>query len=235
MPLVNGRLAGKTVVITGAGQGIGKAAAAAFAAEGAKVAICGRDAKKLEATAKDSGAFARVCDATDPKQVDAFVAAAVKELGRIDILINNAGVLGPTGPLADVSPRDWDDTLRGNATGPFLMTRAVLKAARPGCVIGISSGQGRKGTAGWGPYAASKYALEGMTSVWADELKGKTRFYTLSPGPTATAMRAKAVPGEDPKTIKSAAVVATALVEIVLGNHESGTLLRLDPAGKILC
>ncbi len=232
---MSGRLHGKTVVITGAGQGIGKAAALAFAKEGARVAICGRDKSKIDATAAESGAFAKTCDATDPKQVEAFVAAVVKEFGGIDILINNAGVLGPTGPLVSVSPKDWEDTLRGNATGPFLMTRAVLKAARPTCVIGISSGQGRKGSAGWGAYAASKYALEGMTSVWADECKGKTRFFTLSPGPTATAMRAKAAPKEDPRTIKSAGVVAEALVQIVVGAHASGTLLRLDSDGNILC
>ena len=232
---MKGRLDGKAVVITGASQGIGKAAALAFSKEGARVAICGRSKLKLAETALEAKAFARVCDVTDDFQVEAFVAAVMKEFGRIDILINNAGMLGPTGPLVDVSPVDWEATMKANATGPFLVTREVLRAGKPSCVIGISSGQGRKGTAGWGAYAASKYALEGMTSVWADEMKGKTRFFTLSPGPTATAMRAKAAPEEDPKTIKTAGVVAEALIEIVLGKHESGTLLRLDAKGKLLC
>lgn len=231
---MNGRLDGQVVVVTGAGSGIGLAAAKAFAREGAKVAACGRDEKKLAAAGAD---FARACDVTDPASVDAFVAAVVKSLGRVDVLINNAGALGPTGPLVDCSPADWAATLAANATGPFLVTRAVLRAAKPSCVIAISSGQGRKGTAGWGPYAASKYALEGLTSVWADEYKDKgVRFFALSPGPTATAMRAAAAPQEDPRTIKQPAAVADALVEIVLDRKLlTGTPLRLDPAGKLLC
>ncbi len=231
---MSGRLDGQVVVVTGAGSGIGLAAAEAFAREGARVAVCGRDAKKLAAS---GAAFASACDVTDPEAVEAFVAAVVKSLGRIDVLINNAGALGPTGPLVDCSPEDWNATLAVNATGPFLMTRAVLRRAKPSCVIGISSGQGRKGTAGWGPYAASKYALEGSTAVWADEYRGKgVRFFTLSPGPTATAMRAAAAPQEDPKTIKQPAAVAEALVAIVLdGKLATGTPLRLDPKGALLC
>jgi NAD(P)-dependent dehydrogenase (short-subunit alcohol dehydrogenase family) len=233
---MSNRFTNKTVVVTGGASGIGLAAAKAFAAEGAGVAICGRDKAALDAAAKETGAFARVCDVTEPARVAQFVADVMGEFGRIDVLINNAGTLGPVGPLADVSPEDWEATLKANATGPFLATRAVLKAAEPSCVIGISSGQGRKGSAGWGPYAASKHALEGMISVWADEYKGKTRFFSLSPGPTATRMRALAAPKEDPKSIKTPKAVAAALVAIVLDKTlESGTPLRLDPKGKLEC
>lgn len=233
---MKGRLAGRTALVTGAGSGIGRAVALAFAREGARVAACGRDLKKLEPLASD-GVFVRACDVGDPKAVEAFVAAAVKELGRVDYLINNAGVLGPKGPLVQATPAQWAQTMRINADGPFLVTREVLRACAPLCVVGLSSGQGRKGTAGWGPYAASKYALEGMTSVWADEHKdSETRFFTFSPGPTATAMRAAAAPDEDPKTVKTPETVAERLIDVVLDRSlKTGTPLRLDPKGKLEC
>lgn len=234
---MSGRLAGRTAVVTGAGRGIGRAIAAAFAREGAKVAICARNAEQLRAAAKETGAFARVCDAAVEDQAAAFVADARRELGGIDILVNNAGVLGPMGPLAKVSPADWEATLKGNATPAFLITREVLAGGLPSCVLFLSSGQGRTGTAGWGPYAAGKHAVEALCSVWADEHKGTpARFISLSPGPTATVMRAAAAPNEDPRTIKSPDAVAEAAVKIVLdASYPSGARLRLDPGGAILC
>ncbi len=244
---MNGRFRDKTVLITGGGQGIGKAAAIAFAKEGAQIAICGRNATNLGAVAAELRALgakvvAESCDVTDESQVHEFVAAVLKEFHAIDILINNAGVLGPKGALVAVSASDWSATVAANATGPFLVTREVLRATmlkrESGVVINLSSGQGRRGTAGWGPYAASKFALEGMTQVWADETRDtKIRFYSLSPGPTATAMRAAAAPDEDPTTIKSPGVVAQAFVTVALDGYgqASGTALRLDAAGKILC
>jgi len=244
---MNGRLREKTVLITGGGQGIGKAAALAFAKEGASVAICGRKPAALETAAKELRALgakvvAENCDVTDEGQVADFIAAVVKEFGAIDVLINNAGVLGPQGPLVKAPSAEWRATLEANLTGPFLMTREVLRATmlkrERGIVINVSSGQGRHGTAGWGPYAASKFGLEGMTQVWADETRAtKIRFYTLSPGPTATAMRAAAAPEEDPKSIKSPALVAQSFVSLALDECAlpSGAILRLDPAGKMHC
>lgn len=244
---MNGRLREKTVLITGGGQGIGRAAALAFAKEGARVAICGRNAENLGAVAAELRALgakvvAESCDVTNESQVADFIAAVLKEFDMIDVLINNAGVLGPLGPLVKASEADWQATIAANLTGPFLVTREVLRASMlkrgRGVVINVSSGAGRRGTAGWGPYAASKFGLEGMTQVWADETREtKIRFYTLSPGPTATAMRAAAVPGDDPKTIKTPAVVAQAFVELALDDCAlaTGGVLRLDAAGKILC
>lgn len=244
---MNGRLREKTVLITGGGRGIGKAAAVAFAKEGARVAICGRDAAHLAAVTAELRALgtqvvSQSCDVTDESQVSVFIAAVLKEFGTIDVLVNNAGVLGPRGALAKVSAADWRSTIAVNMTGPFLMTREVFRASMlrrgRGLVINLSSGQGRRGTAGWGPYAASKFGLEGMTQAWADETRGtKIRFYSLSPGPTATAMRAAAAPDEDPKTVKSPAVVAQAFIVLALDDcaFATGSILRLDPAGKILC
>lgn len=244
---MNGRLRDKTVLITGGGRGIGRAAALAFAAEGARVAICGRDPKSLGGVAAELRALgakvvAESCDVADEGQVSEFIAAVLREFGLIDVLINNAGVLGPIGPLAQASADGWRATLAANLTGPFLVTREVLRSSMlkrgRGVVVNVSSGAGRRGTAGWGPYAASKFGLEGMTQVWADETRETgIRFYTLSPGPTATAMRAAAAPDEDPRTIKSPEVAARAFVELALDGCElkTGTALRLDPAGNILC
>lgn len=244
---MSGRLHEKTVLITGAGQGIGRAAAAAFAKEGAQIAICGRNPATLEAAAKElrvlgAKVAAESCDVANEGQVCDFVAAVIKEFGQIDVLINNAGVLGPKGPLVKAPAEGWRATLEANLTGPFLMTREVLRASMlergRGVVINVSSGQGRRGTAGWGPYAASKFGLEGLTQVWADETREiGIRFYTLSPGPTATAMRAAAAPDEDPRTVKSPAVVAEAFLSLAVDDcaFPSGSILRLDPAGKILC
>jgi len=244
---MNGRIRGKTVLITGGGQGIGKAAALAFAKEGAQVAICGRNPATLESAAKELRALgaavvAEKCDVADEGQVADFIAAVIREFGAIDILVNNAGVLGPRGSLEKASAADWRATLEANLTGPFLMTREVMRVSmlkrERGVVINVSSGAGRRATAGWGPYAASKFGLEGMTQAWADETRGtKIRFYTLNPGPTATTMRAAFAPDEDPKTIKSPAAAAQAFVELALEDsvQPTGAVLRLDPAGKILC
>lgn len=245
-PAMNGRLRGKTVLVTGGGQGIGRAAAVAFAKEGASLAICGRNAGNLGAVAAElralgAKAVAESCDVSDEGQVSEFIAAVLRELGHIDVLINNAAVLGPMGPLAEASFAGWRATMAANLDGPFLVTREVMRASmrkrERGVVINVSSGVGRRGTAGWGPYAASKFGLEGMTQVWADETRGAgIRFYTLSPGPTATAMRAAAAPGEDPRTIKSPAVAAQAFVALALDDcaYPTGSALRLDPAGSIL-
>ncbi|MDD5301851.1 MAG: SDR family NAD(P)-dependent oxidoreductase [Elusimicrobia bacterium] len=244
---MNGRLREKTVLITGGGQGIGRAAALAFAEEGARIAICGRNPENLGAVAAELRALgakvvAESCDVTNEGQVSDFVAAVLKEFDAIDVLVNNAGILGPRGELAKVTAAEWQATIQANLTGPFLVAREVLRASMlkrgRGVVINVSSGQGRRATAGWGPYAASKFGLEGMTQVWADETRGTgIRFYTLSPGPTATAMRAAAAPGEDPRTIKSPAVAAQAFVALALDDCAlpTGGVLRLDPAGKILC
>ncbi len=243
---MNGRLREKTVLITGGGRGIGRAAAVAFAKEGAEVAVCGRDAANLGAVAAElralgGKAVAESCDVSDEGQVSEFIAAVLREFGRIDVLINNAAVLGPLGPLAAAAPAEWRAVMAANLDGPFLVTREVLRSSmlkrESGVVINVSSGVGRRGTAGWGPYAASKFGLEGMTQVWADETRGRgIRFYSLSPGPTATAMRAAAAPDEDPRTIKSPAVVAGAFVSLALDDCPlpTGSILRLDPAGKIL-
>jgi NAD(P)-dependent dehydrogenase (short-subunit alcohol dehydrogenase family) len=207
------RFEGKTVLITGAGRGIGRALALGFAREGAALLLCSRTPAELEAVAVEAGALgARVkaerCDVSVSAQVAAFVAAGVEALGGVDVLINNAGILGPIAPLAEVADADWNAVLAANLSSAFYVTREVLRAAmlprRSGRVINVSSGQGRKASAGWGPYAASKFGLEGLTQAWAQETaESGIRFYSVNPTATRTRMRAEAVPGENPAALKA--------------------------------
>ena len=207
------RFEGKTVLITGAGRGIGRALALGFAREGAALLLCSRTASELEAVAGEARALgakvkAERCDVSVSAQVSAFVKACAAEFGRVDVLINNAGILGPLKPLAEVSDSDWNAVLAANLSSVFYVTREVLRASmlsrRKGCVINVSSGQGRKASGGWGPYAASKFGLEGLTQSWAEESKdGGIRFYSVNPTATRTKMRAEAVPEEDPATLKT--------------------------------
>ena len=207
------RLKDKTVMITGAGRGIGRALALGFAKEGAALLLCSKTASELESAAAECRALgarvrAATCDVSVSSQVADFVAAGLKEFGRIDVLINNAGILGPTTPLVEVSDADWKKVLAANLDSIFYVTREVLRSSMlakgKGCVINVSSGQGRKASANWGPYAASKFGLEGTTQVWADETKSKgVRFYSLNPSATRTQMRAAAAPGEDPASLKA--------------------------------
>ncbi len=216
-----GRLAGKVALVTGASRGIGRAVALAYGREGATLVLCGRDASELDSCAEAAGGatLAQACDVTDGREVGALIDAAIGRFGRIDIVVNNAGVLGPHGRLVDVAPVEWERVLATNLTSVFLVTRAVLDAGMlargQGCVINVSSGAGRRGRAGWGPYAVSKFGVDALTQVWADECKDTgVRFYSLNPGPTRTEMRAEACPDEDPLTVKTADVVAEAFVAL---------------------
>lgn len=218
------RFQGKTVLITGAGRGIGRALALGFAREGASLLLCSKTSSELESAAAEcraSGAavLARSCDVSVSAQVSAFVAAGLQEFGSIDVLVNNAGILGPLKPLVEVSDADWKAVLAANLDSVFFVTREVLRASMlprgAGRVINVSSGQGRKASANWGPYAASKFGLEGLTRAWAEETRDRgVRFYSVNPAATRTAMRARAMPGEDPATLKAPEAVVEAFLTL---------------------
>lgn len=223
-----------TVVVTGAGRGIGRAAALAFARAGASLALCARSAE-VEETARAARALgakvlARRLDVADAKAVDAFVAAAVKEFGRVDALVNNAAVLGPRASVLEVSPADWRAVLETNATGAFLMLRACAKAmTKGGAVVNLSSGAGRRGAAGVAAYCASKFALEGLTQAAAEDLKPLgIRVNALNPRPTRTAMRAAYAPGEDPAILKTPEDMAWAVLELASPRGETGRSYDAD-------
>ncbi len=204
------KLAGKVALVTGGSRGIGKAIVAAFAAAGAQVFTCARSQGDLDSALAElskaggeiEGIAADVGNADDAARV---VRAALARFGQIDVLVNNASILGPRVPIVDCSPAAWQEVLRINLTGVFLMTRAVLPgmlARRSGSIINVSSGVGRRGKARWGAYAASKAGVENFTQVLAEEVSPLgIRVNAVNPAATRTQMRAAAYPEEDPRTL----------------------------------
>jgi NAD(P)-dependent dehydrogenase (short-subunit alcohol dehydrogenase family) len=209
-------LAGRIIIVTGAGDGIGRCAARTFAAYGASVVLLGRTQKKLE------DVFDEIVEetSTDPTVVpcdleaappDAFVDLKDQILdhyGRLDGLLHNAGILGPRVPIEFYDQANWRRVMRINVDAMVALTQGVLPALRQSTdasIVITSSSVGRAGRAYWGAYAASKFAAEGFAQVLADELadEGRVRVRTLNPGATRTSMRMAAYPGEDPTTVAS--------------------------------
>ena len=149
--------------------------------------------------------LARPCDVTRPDQVAELMAAITETFGRLDVLVNNAAILGPRLPIAEYPLEAWREVLEVNVTGVFLVTRAalpLLRRAGGGSIINLSSGVGRRGRARWGAYAVSKGAIEILTQILAEELASEgIRVNAVNPGPTRTRMRAQAYPEEDPLSL----------------------------------
>lgn len=186
------RLAGRTAVVTGAGNGLGRAIALALAGQGVRVVLVGRDRGKLDAVAGEidagatgSGGRVATCDTADPTSVDTLAAELADE--DVSILVNNAGIGGPVADLVDIAPADWDEVFAVNVRGVYLMCRAFLPAmtaAGLGDVINLASVTGKRPLAHRTPYAASKMAVIGLTATLAWEVGPLgVSVNTLSPGP----------------------------------------------------
>ena len=198
----------KVVMITGASKGLGRALTLAFANEGAKLAICARSEEKLQmvkGAAESLGAvvLAVTADISKSRDVERFVAMAENAYGHIDVLINNASILGPSPMplLLDYPEEDFAEVLRVNAVSPFLVTRRVIPGMlerNVGSIINVTSEAGHTGFAGWGAYGISKFAVEGLTQTWADELsETNVRVNMVDPGEMDTDMHQLAVPDCD--------------------------------------
>ncbi|MBF0144226.1 MAG: SDR family NAD(P)-dependent oxidoreductase [Magnetococcales bacterium] len=201
-------LENRVALVTGAGSGIGRAVALAYAREGCHVLLLGRRVGFLEESYDrilEEGGRASIVPLdleTDLGRVPELVATIHRRHGRLDILVNNAAQLGDMVPLESFRPPIWEMVLRVNLTAPYFLTRELLPLLRQSpsaSVINVISGVAMHGRAYWGAYAASKAALLNLTQTWSAELcESSVRINAVNPGGTATAMRARAFPGEDP-------------------------------------
>ncbi|WP_139993613.1 SDR family NAD(P)-dependent oxidoreductase [Paenibacillus paridis] len=202
-----GTLHDRVAIISGAGTGLGRAAAIAFAADGAEVALLGRRFAKLEETAlavkekTGKSALALQTDVSDEQQVQDAITSVLNHFGRIDIILNNAAVL-ESGTVLELTSDDWQAQIATNLTGPFLLTKAVLptmRKARYGRIINITSGLSWNGAGGYAAYSAAKAGLESLTRTLADEEYEYGILANLyNPGTIRTEMHAT---GKDPATV----------------------------------
>ena len=185
----------KVALITGAGRGIGKAVATAYARAGANLALCARTASELDQTVAELRALkveveGWVCDVSLEEPVKQLVAEAQKKFSRIDVLVNNAGVMTRPVPMAELDVKKWDYTMAVNLRGPFLVTQSVLPIMmkqKSGSIINVSSSIGRGAYANFLAYATSKWGLEGFTQTLAAEARSSNiRVNSVEPGYVAT-------------------------------------------------
>jgi NAD(P)-dependent dehydrogenase (short-subunit alcohol dehydrogenase family) len=200
----------RVILVTGAGAGIGRVAATAFARHGARLIALGRTSRKLETLhdeivagggERPALAVIDLAKAQGPAYFD--LAERIRtEYGRLDGLLHNAGILGELSPIEHHDIGLWQEVLHVNLTAPFVLTRTLmplLRESQDASVIFTSSGVGRRGRAFWGAYAVSKFAIEGLAQVLADETRDTTRIRVncINPGGTRTQMRRSAFPAED--------------------------------------
>jgi NAD(P)-dependent dehydrogenase (short-subunit alcohol dehydrogenase family) len=190
-----GSLDGKVIIVTGASRGIGAAASAALAKAGATVILTARDAHLTEQVAQSIGgsASARPCDVSDYAAFAALVAETKSRFGRLDVLVNNAGVIEPIASIADSDPAAWARNVDINLTGAYHAIRAVLPgmlAAGGGTIVNVSSGAAIRPLEGWSAYCSAKAGLHMLTRAIALETAGKgIRVFGFQPGTTDTDMQ----------------------------------------------
>lgn len=212
----SGLLQDRVILVSGAGEGIGRTVSLALAAHGAKVILLGRTLSKLESL------YDEIVDAKLPEPgiypLDLVVAnlenyaelasIVLEKYGRLDGLLHNAGILGDRTPLQFYDPESFARVMQVNFNAALFMTQALLpllQQSPDASIVLTTSGVGLKPRAYWGAYALSKYATEGLAYLLADELENTTniRVNLINPGATRTKMRAAANPGEDPSTLKT--------------------------------
>lgn len=213
----------RTVLVTGASRGIGRAAATAFARQGAHLILVARTRGGLEEAddeVRKSGGTATLVqlDLTDGAKVDALGPSLFPRFPHLDVLIANAGILGPITPVSHIQDKDWAEVMSLNLTANWRLIRTLeplLKRAPAGRAVFVTSGAAAHPRAYWGAYAATKAGLEALVKTWAAELANTpVRINLLNPGRVRTALRAKAYPGEDPDTVPAPEQVAHRFLEL---------------------
>lgn len=213
----NNLLQDKHILVTGASDGIGREAALTYARFGAKLILLGRDTVRLQSVADEiqqvSGHAAMwhtfdFSHAT-PESSQTLVAQIAQQVPRLDGVLHNAGILGEIVPMSEIDPQVWRQVMQVNVDATFWLTQALLPLllkSPQASLIFTTSSVGRVGRAGWGSYAVSKFATEGMMQVLADEYQGQSlRINCINPGGTRTKMRASAFPDENAQKLKTPA------------------------------
>ena len=240
----------RVALVTGASRGIGRAAALALASSGAHVVALARTQGALEELDDEIRALRRTepgattlvpMDLRDFAAIDRLGEALYRRWGRLDAFVGNAGVLGVLSPLHHLDPKTWDEVIAVNVTANWHLIRSLdplLRRSTAGRVAFITSGVASRAElrAYWGPYATSKAALDALARTYAAETVNTSniRVMLINPGPLRTAMRARAMPGEDPSTLRAPQELAPKIVEICSPEWtETGTLYDF-PSDRVL-
>ena len=234
----NKELTGKVVLVTGASRGIGYAAGLKAARRGAHVIAVARTVgglEELDDAIKAGGGSATLVplDLRDGDAIDRLGAAIFERWGHLDGLIANAGQLGVLSPVAHIKPDDFDKVLAVNVTANYRLLRSLdllLRQSEAGRAVFVSSSAARSARPFWGLYAASKAALDALVKSYAGEVaETKVRANVFYPGAVRTAMRAKAMPGENPETLPTPETIAPPLVDLLSpALNEQGRLFNID-------
>lgn len=203
------KLKDKKALITGGSKGIGKGIAEAYLKEGAEVVICGRNEDSLQAAHEELSEYGDIsfisADIADKDDVKHLAAEIEKKLEKLDILVNNASILGIKAKIMDYPEDLWEEVIHINLNAQFFVTKALLPLlikSENSSIINVSSTVGREGRKEWGAYSASKFGVEALTQILAQEMEPyKVRVNSVNPGGTRTDMRAGAYPEEDPNTL----------------------------------
>jgi NAD(P)-dependent dehydrogenase (short-subunit alcohol dehydrogenase family) len=215
----------RIALVTGASRGIGRATALALARAGAHVVAAARTVgglEELDDEIRAAGGSATLVplDVKDCAGIDRLGGSLHERYGRLDVLVGNAGILGPLSPLGHVDPKSWDDVIAVNVTANWRLIRAMdplLQQSDAARVVFVSSGVAWQAMAYWGPYAVSKAALEALARTYAAEnATTHVRVNLFNPGPIRTRMRAQAMPGEDPMMLNPPESAAEKIVELCL-------------------
>lgn len=218
-------LENRVAVVTGASRGIGYAIARQLATEGAHIIAVARTVgglEDLDDEIKAAGGSATLVPANvcDYDAIDRLGASIHERWGKLDVLVGNAGVLGKLTPVSHLEPKVWDEVMAVNITANWRLIRSLdplLQRSDAGRALFISAGAVHKGIAYWGAYSTSKAALEALVKTYATETTTtNVGANLLNPGPVRTAMRARAMPGEDPQTLPAPADLARAAVSLCL-------------------